>query len=130
RLRREHASLGFYIKERIITDNLFGVDIMEEATGGARLRLLLALVASARRAEQLEPLPRVDSNILAGNSLIGLLHAREAATTPDEILLNQFRKSGIRFEQAAWDVEKNKEVKAVRRELTIEDVRALRPFHW
>ena len=84
-------------------------------------------VASARRAEQLEPLPRVDSNILAGNSLIGLLHDggtqsderrthREVKAAPDEILLNQFRELGIRFEQAAWDVEKNREGKTVKRE--------------
>src|SRR3989440_7665971 len=141
RLRREHASLDFYVRRRVIADNLFGVDIMEEATEVARLRLLLALVASAQRASQLEPLPRVDSNILAGNSLVGLLHdggtqsderrtRREVKAAPDEILLNQFRELGIRFEQAAWDLEKNREGKTVRRELTIEDIRALRPFHW
>ena len=63
----------YFIKKRIITDNLFGVDIMEEATEIARLRLFLALVASAQTEDQLEPLPNIDFNILAGNSLIGLL---------------------------------------------------------
>jgi hypothetical protein len=28
----EHPSLNYYIKKRIITDNLYGVDVMEEAT--------------------------------------------------------------------------------------------------
>lgn len=70
---REHKSLSYFIKKRIITDNLYGVDIMEEATEIARLRLFLALVASAETVEQLEPLPNIDFNILAGNSLIGLL---------------------------------------------------------
>ncbi|PYS96586.1 MAG: ATP-binding protein, partial [Acidobacteria bacterium] len=141
RLRRENTSLDYYVRRRVVTDNLFGVDIMEEATEIARLRLLLALVASARRAEQLATLPRVDSNILAGNSLIGLLRdggaqsdecrtRREVTATPDEILLNQFRESGIRFEQTAWDVEKNREGKTFKRELTLDDIRALRPFHW
>jgi hypothetical protein len=46
---------------------------MEEATEIAKLRLFLALVASARRVEDLEPLPNVDFNIMAGNSLIGLI---------------------------------------------------------
>jgi type I restriction-modification system DNA methylase subunit len=70
---REHRSINYYIKKRIITDNLYGVDIMEEATEIARLRLFLALVSSAQNVEQLEPLPNIDFNILAGNSLIGLL---------------------------------------------------------
>ncbi len=71
--RAAHPSLHYFIKKRIITDNLFGVDIMEEGAEIARLRLFLALVASAQSVEQLEPLPNIDFNILAGNSLIGLL---------------------------------------------------------
>jgi hypothetical protein len=74
---REHASLGYFLKKRIITDNLFGVDIMEEATEIARLRLFLALVSSAVHEEDLEPLPNVDFNIMAGNSLVGLLHVKD-----------------------------------------------------
>ena len=70
----EHPSVLYFIKKQIITNNLFGVDIMEEATEIARLRLFLALVASAQTEDQLEPLPNIDFNILAGNSLIGLLH--------------------------------------------------------
>ncbi len=77
-IRREHPSPAYYIKKRIITDNLYGVDIMEEATEIARLRLFLALIASAQNVEQLEPLPNIDFNILAGNSLIGLLRVDAA----------------------------------------------------
>jgi hypothetical protein len=76
--KAEHPSVLYFIKKRIITDNLFGVDIMEEATEIARLRLFLALVASAQTEDQLEPLPNIDFNILAGNSLIGLLHVDPA----------------------------------------------------
>ena len=72
-IERKHPSIGYFIKKRIITDNLFGVDIMEEATEIARLRLFLALVASAESVDDLEPLPNIDFNILAGNSLIGLM---------------------------------------------------------
>ena len=46
---------------------------MEEATEIAKLRLFLALVASAQTVDQLEPLPNIDFNIMSGNSLIGLL---------------------------------------------------------
>lgn len=89
----EHKSLGYFIKRTIITDNLFGVDLMEEATEIARLRLFLALVASARTVEQLEPLPNIDFNILAGNSLIGLLRvdAHEFEARQDDLFRNSYR---------------------------------------
>ena len=74
KIRRDHPSLNYYIRKRIITDNLYGVDIMDEATEIARLRLFLALVSSAQKLAELEPLPNIDFNIMAGNSLIGLLN--------------------------------------------------------
>jgi len=38
KLREEHhGSVNYYIKREIITNNLFGVDLMEEATEIARL---------------------------------------------------------------------------------------------
>ncbi len=71
---RLSSSVSAYaLKRRIITHNLFGVDIMEEATEIAKLRLFLALVASVKAGEELEPLPNIDFNIMAGNSLVGLL---------------------------------------------------------
>jgi tRNA G10 N-methylase Trm11 len=72
-IEQGHPSINYYIKKQIITTNLYGVDIMEEATEIAKLRLFLALVASARTVDQLEPLPNIDFNIMSGNSLIGLL---------------------------------------------------------
>lgn len=72
-----HASLGYFIKKEIITRNLFGVDLMDEAVEIARLRLFLALVAAAQKPEDLEPLPNIDFNLMEGNGLVGLLHIRE-----------------------------------------------------
>ena len=63
KVRNEHHSIKYFIKKRIITDNLYGVDIMEEATEITKLRLFLALVASAATLGELEPLPNVDFNI-------------------------------------------------------------------
>jgi hypothetical protein len=71
-IETEHANLSYFIKKQIIVDNLFGVDIMEEATEIAKLRLFLALVASATEVKELEPLPNIDFNILTGHSLLGL----------------------------------------------------------
>lgn len=50
---------------------------MEEATEIAKLRLFLALVASVDNVDELEPLPNIDFNIMAGNSLIGLIKVDE-----------------------------------------------------
>ncbi|MBF2058076.1 MAG: ATP-binding protein [Cyanobacterium sp. T60_A2020_053] len=78
-IKQSHPSLEYYIKKRIITDNLYGVDIMAEATEIAKLRLFLSLVASAETVDDLEPLPNVDFNIMSGNSLIGLIRVDEGA---------------------------------------------------
>ena len=78
-IETKHKSLSYFIKKRIVTDNLYGVDIMEEATEIAKLRLFLALVASVDNVDELEPLPNIDFNIMAGNSLIGLIKVDETA---------------------------------------------------
>lgn len=77
REKGQHKNFFYFVRKRIITDNLFGVDIMAEAAEIARLRLFLALVASAQTVDDLEPLPNIDFNIQVGNSLIGLLHVDE-----------------------------------------------------
>ncbi len=76
-IERQHASVHYFIKRKIVTDNLYGVDIMEEACEIAKLRLFLAMIASVRKAEDLEPLPNIDFNILPGNSLVGLMRVDE-----------------------------------------------------
>ncbi|MEG4318515.1 MULTISPECIES: DNA methyltransferase [unclassified Microcoleus] len=77
KIQSEHLSLNYYIKKRIISDNLYGVDIMPEAVEIAKLRLFLALVSAAHDVSELEPLPNIDFNIMAGNSLIGLIRVDE-----------------------------------------------------
>jgi Putative DNA-binding domain/Putative RNA methylase family UPF0020 len=90
---REHKSLSYFIKKRIITDNLYGVDIMEEATEIAKLRLFLALVAAAESVDQLEPLPNIDFNILPGNSLVGLIRVNDKEFEERSRQGNLFRKT-------------------------------------
>jgi hypothetical protein len=56
--------------------NLYGVDIMKEAVEIAKLRLFLKLVATVEADYRkpnlgLEPLPDIDFNIRAGNTLVG-----------------------------------------------------------
>ena len=66
-------------------NNLYGVDIMEEAVEICKLRLFLKLVAHLERYDQIEPLPDIDFNIRAGNTLVGFtsLDAVRHAITMD-----------------------------------------------
>lgn len=185
KLQGTHASANYNLKKKIITENLYGVDIMEEAAEIAKLRLFLSLVSSANELDDLEPLPNIDFNILTGNSLVGLLHVDEkdydrlnpqqsmfevrypdiirqrlidlnsyrhaanlklgdlrklrdniqanrqaAQATLNRLLLAEFHRLGIKYEQATWDAAQGKEGRAVKRALTLADIEALRPFHW
>ncbi|OYU30811.1 MAG: ATP-binding protein [Comamonadaceae bacterium PBBC2] len=93
-IQKDHPSVGYYIKRRIVTDNLHGVDIMEEACEIAKLRLFLAMVASVRQVEDLEPLPNIDFNILPGNSLVGLMRVDEVEFNhkEDDLFKPPYRK--------------------------------------
>ncbi|WP_348546732.1 DNA methyltransferase [Chthoniobacter sp.] len=238
RAKHRHGSTetpaAYWLKKKIVTENLYGVDIMEEATEIAKLRLFLSLVASAEKRDQLEPLPNIEFNLLAGNSLIGLLHVDAAAfdkgsgadkktgaagqeriefqqstgagelgmtfeskTAPtqkekvgahlavvraakykelldeknrlialykeapnqlgaglkdsdvlvslrrtieekktaarevlDRLLLAEFQRLGIQFQQATWDEREKADGKPEKRPLKLDDIRTLQPFHW
>ncbi len=66
-----HPNRRYFILKSIIVHNLFGVDIMEEAVEICKLRLFLKLVAQVDDADQVEPLPDIDFNMRAGNTLVG-----------------------------------------------------------
>lgn len=71
-----HPNARYFTLKSIILNNLFGVDIMEEAVEICKLRLFLKLAAQVdpdQRHENLgiEPLPDIDFNIRAGNTLVG-----------------------------------------------------------
>jgi hypothetical protein len=67
----QHPNRRYFILKSIILNNLYGVDIMEEATEICKLRLFLKLVAQIDSVEKIEPLPDIDFNIRAGNTLVG-----------------------------------------------------------
>jgi len=67
----KHPNRRYFIFKSIIVNNLYGVDIMEEAIEICKLRLFLKLVAQVERVENIEPLPDIDFNIRAGNTLVG-----------------------------------------------------------
>jgi len=73
----QHPNRKYFVFKSIIVNNLFGVDIMEEAVEICKLRLFLKLVAQIDDVYKIEPLPDIDFNIRAGNSLVGYVSEEE-----------------------------------------------------
>ena len=98
----EHPSQRYFILKSIVLKNLYGVDIMDEAVEICKLRLFLKLVAQLETYDQIEPLPDIDFNIRAGNTLVGftsLEAVRQAMTT----MPNGQHRHVFPEEQAALD---------------------------
>ena len=85
----EHASERYFILKSIIIDNLYGVDIMDEAVEICKLRLFLKLVAQLESYDQIEPLPDIDFNIRAGNTLVGFTSIEEVQEVLSTDLIKQ-----------------------------------------
>jgi len=67
----QHPNRRYAILKSLVTSNLYGVDIMEEAIGIWTIRLFLKLLAHIERPEEIEPLPNLSGNIRTGNALLG-----------------------------------------------------------
>src|SRR6266516_3803364 len=67
----QHPNRRYAILKSLITSNLYGVDIMEEAIEICKLRLFLKLLAQIERLEEIEPLTNLADKIRTGNTLIG-----------------------------------------------------------
>ena len=72
-----HANERYFVLKSIIINNLYGIDIMEEAMEICKLRLFLKLVAQLENYDQIEPLPDIDFNICSGNTLVGFTSLEE-----------------------------------------------------
>ncbi|MBR3522654.1 MAG: Eco57I restriction-modification methylase domain-containing protein [Prevotella sp.] len=76
------SNIRYFIYKSIILRNLYGVDIMVEATEIAKLRLFLKMVAvvDVNPFDEnlgLDPLPDIDFNIRCGNTLVGYATAQD-----------------------------------------------------
>ena len=77
-----HPNRRYFVLKSIILNNLYAVDIMEEAVEICKLRLFLKLAAqvepdTTRDNLGIEPLPDIDFNIRTGNTLVGYATADE-----------------------------------------------------
>ena len=101
---KEHPNRTYFILKSIIINNLYGVDIMEEAIEICKLRLFLKMVAQIEDVNRIEPLPDIDFNIKAGNTLVGYATYDEVekAVTYNKI---DFDNTMGRIQEQAEDVE-------------------------
>jgi len=98
----QHPNRKYFVFKSIIVNNLFGVDIMGEATEICKLRLFLKLVAQIERLDQIEPLPDIDFNVRAGNTLVGYASyedVKRAVTSKFD-----FEKTMDRIEEKAQEI--------------------------
>jgi len=100
----QHPNRRYFIFKSIIVNNLFGVDIMEEAVEICKLRLFLKLVAQIEAVQQIEPLPDIDFNIRSGNTLVGYATYNEVKNAV--IGKIDFDNAMGRIEEKAEDVER------------------------
>jgi hypothetical protein len=100
----KHPNPRYFILKSIIINNLFGVDIIEEGVEICKLRLFLKLVAQVERIEYIEPLPDIDFNIRAGNTLVGFANYDEVKRAIRSKL--DFDNTMARIEEKAQDIER------------------------
>ncbi|MDO8578086.1 MAG: Eco57I restriction-modification methylase domain-containing protein [Dehalococcoidales bacterium] len=108
--RAKHPSRKYFVLKSIVLKNLYGVDIMAEAVEICKLRLFLKLVAQVERVEDVEPLPDIDFNIRAGNTLVGFTSLdalkRSMTITPD----GRYRMLSTDDEAALKSIDENAEL--------------------
>ncbi|MEL7314751.1 MAG: hypothetical protein AAFN08_07340, partial [Cyanobacteria bacterium J06559_3] len=76
-LQGTKSNIAWTLASRILTQNLYGVDIRPEAVEITQMQLWLALLATATTTYDLATLPDLDFNITAGNALVGFIRVDE-----------------------------------------------------
>jgi hypothetical protein len=112
-----HPNRRYFVLKSIILNNLYAVDIMEEAVEICKLRLFLKLAAQidpdpSKDNLGIEPLPDIDFNIRCGNTLVGYATKEEVQRCMKELGGGQMKLmdedelgSFARFNMRCADVE-------------------------
>jgi hypothetical protein len=103
-----HPNARYFTLKSIILNNLFGVDIMEEAVEICKLRLFLKLAAQVDPDQThdnlgIEPLPDIDFNIRAGNTLVGYATYEEVTCAITSAF--DFENAGEKIAVRAGDIQ-------------------------
>ena len=106
----QHPNRRYFIFKSIIINNLYGVDIMEEAVEICKLRLFLKLVAQDERVQDIEPLPDIDFNIRAGNTLVGFVSLEQIKHAAEQEQTGQGRLVFGEVEKIIKQIEEDAEI--------------------
>ena len=101
-----HPNRTYFILKSIVVHNLYGVDLMEEAAEICKLRLFLKLVAQVDDVSDLEPLPDIDFNIRAGNTLVGYATRKDVRAAIGGQSSLDFDDDLQRIEEKAGDIDR------------------------
>ncbi len=102
-----HGNENYFVIQSIVVNNLYGVDIMEEAVDICKLRLFLKLAAQLRSDEPIEPLPDIDFNIRAGNALVGFASLDEVRRSKELDEVAAIERDAQKCAQAFEDFRNN-----------------------
>lgn len=100
-----HPNRRYFVLKSIIINTLYAVDIMPEAMEICKLRLFLKLAAQVEPHPDkenlgIEPLPDIDFNIRAGNSLVGYATYDELLKSAEGDMLRQQSIAPIKVQAA------------------------------
>ncbi len=116
----------YKIREYIISNNLFGVDIEIEAIVVTKRRLLLTLKDLVTHSKDVKALQNIDSHFKVGNAIVGFIRQSEITNPVCKDLNSCF------YEEIKIVFETHKDLKKI--ELTEKQKKAmvfkLKPFHW
>ncbi len=117
---------NYEIREYIISNNLFGVDIDIEAIMATKRRLLAALKEFITITENSKVMLKINANFKEGNAIVGFIRQSEITIPVCKDLNSSF------YEEIKNVFNSHKDLKKI--ELTEEDKKErvfnLKPFHW
>ena len=149
-LTLSHHAEEYYLTKQIILNNLYGVDIVEEATEICKLRLFLQLASHLPDITSIEPLPDIDFNIYAGNSLVGGLSWEDLEANYTMDLFTSMNRENIKLDIKTLSDFKNQYKTVQQQDENVEELSLLKdniatlehkintdikigisnPFHW
>jgi len=119
----------YLILKSIITNNLYGVDIMQEATEICKLRLLLKLMAQLNSVEDIKAFSAVNLNIRTGNILVGIINYDQAGRIALGEQHPSFRQDDLRVRLNSHFA-RTYGVDPYKPEALEQWQQSLQPFHW
>ena len=130
------SNRGYSTFKKMMVSNLYGVDIMGEAVEICKLRLFLKLAAQATPQPDkpnlgIEPLPDIDFNIRAGNTLVGFATLKEAEKAAVEQLALGISWADVEHETRQYGaaLENFREKQRQQEQIALEDKRQLERAH-